>query len=73
VFAALVLPGVAAKFVSPREAAALLGVNRETIYRLCTRGELPHLRVGAALRVNLAGFLPTGGDRKGTFPCRVRW
>jgi len=37
--------------VSPREAAALLGVNRETIYRLCKRGELPHIRVAAALRI----------------------
>src|SRR5438132_7084143 len=55
--AALMLEGFSGKLVSRREAAALLGVNRETIYRLCKRGELPHLRVGAALRVNLAGFL----------------
>jgi excisionase family DNA binding protein len=40
--------------VSPREAAALLGVNRETIYRLCSRGDLRHVRVGSILRVDLA-------------------
>ena len=51
------LHGFSGKIVSPREAAALLGVNRETIYRLCARGELLHVRVGAALRVDLAGFL----------------
>ena len=56
-FAALVLQGFSARLVSPREAAALLGVNRETIYRLCSRGELPHFRVGSVLRVDLAGYL----------------
>jgi excisionase family DNA binding protein len=52
-----VLQGFPAKLVSPREAGALLGVNRETIYRLCARGELPHVRVGSVLRIDLAGYL----------------
>ena len=56
-FAALVLQGFSGRLVSPREAAAVLRVNRETIYRLCAKGELPHVRVGAALRVDLAGYL----------------
>ena len=56
-FAALVLQGFSAKLVSPREAAALLCVSRETIYRLCARGELPHVRVGSLLRVDLAAYL----------------
>ena len=56
-FAALVLQGFSGKLVSPRQAAALLGVNRETIYRLCARGELPHVRVGSVLRVDLAAYL----------------
>jgi excisionase family DNA binding protein len=43
--------------VSPREAAALLGVNRETIYRLCARSDLPHVRIGSVLRIDLAGYL----------------
>jgi excisionase family DNA binding protein len=55
-FAALVLQAVAALLVSPREAAARLGVNRETIYRLCARGKLPHVRVGSLLRVDLRAY-----------------
>jgi len=56
-FAALVLHGFPRKLVSPREAAAVLGVNRETIYRLCARRELAHVRVGSALRIDLAAYL----------------
>jgi excisionase family DNA binding protein len=52
-----VLQGFSGKLVSPGEAAALLGVNRETIYRLCARGELPHVRIGSALRIDLASYL----------------
>ncbi|TMB32894.1 MAG: helix-turn-helix domain-containing protein [Deltaproteobacteria bacterium] len=32
-------------------------MNRETIYRLCARGELPHLRVGSSLRLLLADVI----------------
>ena len=56
-FAALVLHGSEANLVSPRDAAVRLGVNRETIYRLCSRGELAHVRVGSALRIDLAASL----------------
>jgi excisionase family DNA binding protein len=52
-FAALVLHD----FLSPRQAAQLLGVNRETIYRLCGRGVLPHVRVGSALRIDLTAYV----------------
>jgi excisionase family DNA binding protein len=52
-----VLQGFPRRLVSPREAAALLGVNRETIYRLCARGELVFVRVGSALRVDLTRYL----------------
>ena len=62
-FAALMLEGFSGKLVSRREAAALLGVNRETIYRLCKRGELPHIRVAAALRINLP-FLVLASTRE---------
>lgn len=51
------LHGFPRKLVSPREAAAVLGVNRETIYRLCARRELAHVRVGSALRIDLAAYL----------------
>jgi excisionase family DNA binding protein len=56
-FAALVLHG----FLSPKQAAERLGVHRETIYRLCARGELPHVRVGAAIRVDLGGYIAGKG------------
>jgi len=52
-FAALVLHD----FVSPKEAAARLCMHPETIYRLCARGVLPHVRVGSALRIDLAAYL----------------
>jgi excisionase family DNA binding protein len=63
-FAALVLHG----FLSPKAAAEQLGVHRETIYRLCARGELPHVRIGAVLRVDLGAYVA----RKGTLPCVYR-
>ena len=56
-FAALVLQGFSGKLVSPRQAAALLGVNRETIYRLCARSELPNVRIGSVLRIDLVAYL----------------
>jgi excisionase family DNA binding protein len=56
-FAALVLQGFSPKLVSPREAAAFLGVHRETIYRLCARGDVHHVRVGSALRIDLRAYL----------------
>jgi len=36
-----------------RAAAAYLAVNIETLYRLARAGELPHTRVGRALRFRL--------------------
>jgi len=50
-------PLVLHEFLSPRQAAERLGVHRETIYRLCARGELPHTRVGSAVRVDLAAYV----------------
>ena len=73
------LQGFSGKLVSPRQAAALLGVNRETIYRLCARSELPNVRIGSVLRIDLRvpGQAPTlvreplraerGGKRAFTF------
>jgi excisionase family DNA binding protein len=52
-----VLHGFPQKLVSPREAAALLSVNRETIYRMCARRELINVRVGSALRIDLGGYM----------------
>ena len=40
-----------------REAAKRLGVNRSTIYGLCERGELDHLRVSNCIRVSAASLV----------------
>ena len=55
-FAALVLHG-SGRLVSPKEAAERLGIKRSTVYTLCAKGELPHVRVGSLLRIDLDAFL----------------
>ncbi len=42
--------GLATAVLDVREAAAYLAVVPETVYRLVRRGELPHTRVGKAIR-----------------------
>ena len=37
--------------LSVREIAARLGVSTATVYSLCERGELPHVRVSNAIRI----------------------
>jgi excisionase family DNA binding protein len=37
-----------------KEAAALLRVSTATVYKLCERGQLQHLRVGNAIRLPAA-------------------
>ncbi|MCK8503239.1 helix-turn-helix domain-containing protein [Myxococcus fulvus] len=39
------------RLLTVREAAERLGVCRATVYRLCERGELPHVRISNAVRV----------------------
>ena len=54
------LPGRANELLSVREIAARLGVSTATVYGLCERGELTHVRVSNAIRIppaNLAAFL----------------
>jgi excisionase family DNA binding protein len=46
-----------------REAAAVLRVYTATVYKLCERGELPHLRVSNAIRV-LASDLAAAVNRR---------
>lgn len=41
-----------AEWLTPDEAAELLRVNRETIYRQIRRGALPAVRVGRAYRIS---------------------
>ena len=40
-----------------REVARRLGVSTPIVYRLCERGELAHLRIGASIRVTLADLV----------------
>ncbi len=68
-FAAPVLPGSqltpglrsvaesASALISPQEAAQRLGVGRATIYNLCKRGLLPHVRVGSSVRLALSDII----------------
>lgn len=45
------LEGGAGRLLSVREVAAGLGMSSATVYRLCDRGELAHVRVSNAIRV----------------------
>jgi excisionase family DNA binding protein len=48
-----------------RAAAARLGVSTATVYKLVARGDLPHIRVSNAIRLNpadLASYLDQAGD-----------
>lgn len=40
-----------ATLLTANEAARVLHVSTATVYRLCTQGELPHVRVSNAIRV----------------------
>jgi excisionase family DNA binding protein len=40
-------------WLTVKEAAALLKVCRDTIYRLVERGELVHVRVGNVIRIRI--------------------
>jgi excisionase family DNA binding protein len=52
-FASPLLPDFSAS-LTVKEVAARLRVCTATIYRLCTTGELRHLRVGATIRIREA-------------------
>jgi excisionase family DNA binding protein len=39
--------------ISPQEVARRLGICRATIYNLCKRGALPHVRIGSRVRLAL--------------------
>ena len=52
-----------APFLTVREVARRLRVRPVTVYRLCERGELAHLRVSNAIRIrpeDLDAYLPPG-------------
>jgi excisionase family DNA binding protein len=49
-----VLPVSAERLLTVREVAERLGVCTATVYGLCERGELPHVRVSNAIRIRPA-------------------
>jgi excisionase family DNA binding protein len=46
-----VVLGGAENLMSVRMAAEFLGVSTATLYKICDRGELPHVRVSNAIRL----------------------
>ncbi len=59
------LDGGKGHLLTVRAVAAHLGVCKATVYALCERGELPHIRISNAIRIapaDLAAFL-RGGAR----------
>ena len=62
-----VLDGGADDMLSVRQVAKKLGVSTATVYKLCDRGELPHIRVLNSIRVapeDLAAFIQTKKERR---------
>jgi excisionase family DNA binding protein len=54
------LPNPSEPLLTVREVAARLAVCTATVYALCDRGELPHMRISNAVRVepvDLAAFI----------------
>ncbi len=47
-----VLDGLPERLLTAREVADSLGVCRATVYALCERGELAHVRIAHAIRVS---------------------
>jgi len=52
-------------FMTVAEVAKHLGVSRSTVYQLCERGELQHVRVSNAIRVSLMAVATFVGKRPG--------
>ena len=53
------------EYLDPRAFGELLDLNRESVYRAISRGELQAVRVGRAIRLprsQLADLLVEGGD-----------
>ena len=48
-------------FMTVAEVAKHLGVSRSTVYQLCARGKLGHVRVSNAIRISRAAVLSFAG------------
>jgi excisionase family DNA binding protein len=58
-----VLPDTTERLLTVRAVAERLGVSTATVYGLCERGELPHVRVSNAIRIrpaDLKAYLARG-------------
>jgi excisionase family DNA binding protein len=44
-------PATAERLLTVREAAEMLRVQSVTVYKLCSLGKLPHVRVSNAIRI----------------------
>jgi excisionase family DNA binding protein len=51
------LDGAQTRLLTVREVASVLAVSTATVYKLCTRGELAHVRVSNAIRVTPTALL----------------
>jgi len=63
-----IVAGVAVLTV--KEVATLLRVSTDSVYGLCARGELPHVRVSNAIRIatiDLSAFIADGRTRSGAY------
>jgi excisionase family DNA binding protein len=62
-----VLYGGRDRLLTVKEVARQLGVCTAIVYRVCERGDLPHVRVATAIRIrpaDLADFVANGGARR---------
>ncbi len=59
------MEGPPGRLLAVREAARLLRVSTATVYELCARGELAHVRVLNVIRVPVRGGEHTSGTAPG--------
>jgi len=57
-----------AAFLTPAQAAAVLNVSRETVYRLVRTGKLPSIRVGGQLRIPKRTLAQRLAETRGGWP-----
>lgn len=50
-------------WLTVREVAEALRVNTRAVYEACSRGELPHTRVGRVIRVHVSAITPSSAPR----------
>jgi excisionase family DNA binding protein len=55
---------VVAAVLTAQEAARVLHLSTATVYRLCSQGELPHIRVSNAIRITPADLLAVIARRR---------